>query len=181
MITSCLMLRKRHCNWCKVHFHCMSPSASVCEGTMKTIANLVQCKDKVLTVNLMNTAKQTGVADCGLDALAVATCLLHIQDPTSVVFNQEELRTHFCQSLEKGKASLFPVKKMRRVSRICKKEQVSVYCYCRMPEGLGMMVNCRVCEDWFHTKCIKEKVPEDTEQWDFTCSNGTCVNVCPNS
>jgi len=81
----------------------------------------------------MNTAKQTGVADCGLYALAVATCLLHNQDPTSVVFNQEELRTHFCQSLKKGKASLFPVKKMRRVSRICKKEQVSVYCYCRMP------------------------------------------------
>jgi len=80
----------------------MSPSASVCEGTMKTIANLVQCKDKVLTVNLMNTAEQTGVVDCGLYALAVATCLLHNQDPTSVVFNQEELRTHFCQSLEKG-------------------------------------------------------------------------------
>jgi len=44
-----------------------------------------------------------------------------------------------------------------------------------------MMVHCRVCDDWFHTKCIKEKVPEDTEQWDFTSSNCTCVNVCLNS
>jgi len=86
---------------------------------MKTIANLVQCKEKGLTVNLMNTAKQTGVADCGLYVLAVATCLLHNQDPTSVVFNQEELRTHFCQSLEKGKASLFPVKKMRKNKSLC--------------------------------------------------------------
>ena len=62
----------------------------------------------MLTVNLMNTAEQTGVADCGLYALAVATCLLHNQDPTSVVFNQEELRTHFCQSLDKRKGIAVP-------------------------------------------------------------------------
>ena len=144
----------------------------MCEGTTKTIANLVQCKDKSLVVTLMNTSKQTGVADCGLYALAAATCLLHNEDPTAVVFNQEELRTHFYQSLEKGKISLFPVKKTRRVSRICKKEELPIYCYCCMPEH-GFMVHCKKCDDWFHTECIKEKVPEDTEEWDFVCSN--CV------
>jgi len=117
-----------HCHWATQaiengHINLYDSSySSVCEGTMKTIANLVQCKDKVLIVNLMNsnTTKQTGVADCGLYALAVATCLLHNQDPTSVVFNQEELRTHFCQSLEKGKVSLFPVKmNMQERTSLC--------------------------------------------------------------
>ena len=120
----------------------MSPSASVCEGTMKTIANLVQCKDKVLTVNLMNTTKQTGVADCGLYALAVY-CTIKIRP---LWYSTKRSCEHISVSPLK-KASLFPVKKMRRVSRICKKEQISVYCYCRMPEGLGMMVHCRVWDD----------------------------------
>ena len=70
----------RNCHWASLAIESDqvnlydSAYSSVCKNTMKTIANLVQCKDKALAVHLLNTSKQTGAADGGLYALAFATC-----------------------------------------------------------------------------------------------------------
>ncbi len=147
-----------------------SAYSSISKDTMKTIANLVQCKNDSFTVNLMNLKNQTGIADCALYAMAVATCLILKDDPTTAVFHQDELRTHLCQCLEKGTITLFPVtKKRRHVSRVCRAETLSVYCYCRMPDHGQLMVHCSQCGDWFHHQCL-QKIPDD--DIDFIC------NIC---
>ena len=64
--------------------------------------------------------------------------------------------------------TLFPVKKKRRhVSRACRAETLSVYCYCRMPDHGQLMVHCSQCGDWFHHQCL-QKIPDDDV--DFICS-----------
>ena len=150
-----------------------SSHTSVCEDTMRTISNLIRCKEKSFTVKLMNTTKQSGAADCGLYAVAVASCLALEEDPTTIVFNQQELRSHFSHVLEKGEVKLFPVKQRRRPeSKVCGTETVSVYCYCRMPDHGKLMVECSTCSDWFHEECIREEIPaQSRDEWSFMCTS----------
>lgn len=154
---------------------CLYDSAytSVCKETLETIANLIHCKEKSFTVQIMNVHKQTGVVDCSLYAIATATCLAFKNDPTGVVFDQEELRTHFALCMESGKITLFPTcKKRRPASRVSGTEECCVYCVCRLPDRGQLMVCCSHCSDWFHQECITETIPKsrDLEKWIYVCN-----------
>ncbi len=64
----------------------------------------------------MKIPQQVGSADCGLFAIAVATALASVSDPTQIIFHQSEMRQHLADCLEKNNIVPFPVK--------TKKEQV---------------------------------------------------------
>ena len=49
--------------------------------TFEVIAQLVQCKDTAITINIMNIAKQAGSSDFPLFALANVTCQAMAVDP----------------------------------------------------------------------------------------------------
>ena len=53
--------------------------------TLKVIAQLIRSSDSSIRVQLMNTSKQTGSADCGLYALATLTCIAFDIDPVTVI------------------------------------------------------------------------------------------------
>ena len=53
---------------------------------------------------------QKGMIDCGLFALAIATCIASGIDPMSQSWIQEYMRTHCMQCFELEYASLFPAK-----------------------------------------------------------------------
>ena len=79
------------------------------------MANLLRHEEKVFSVEVMNVHKQTGVVDCALYAMAVATCCLASKsDPTSIIFKQADLKSHYCQCMETRKVADFPVRKKRR-------------------------------------------------------------------
>ena len=61
---------------------------------MEAIANLTRCREKSFTVQIMFVQKQSGAVNYLLYAMAVATCLAHKEDPTTIIFDQNELRTH---------------------------------------------------------------------------------------
>ena len=77
------------------------------EDTLKTMSKLLYCQEKSVT----------GVSDCALYAMAVATSLASNADPASVIFDQVDLRSHFRQCMETGKVARFP-KKRRPVNCI---------------------------------------------------------------
>ena len=78
----------------------------------------------------MNIQKQSGAADCSLYAMAVATCLA-FKDPTTVIFDQNQLRTHYAMIMETGKLALSPtVKKRRPKDRLLATQEYLVYCDC---------------------------------------------------
>ena len=121
----------------------------------------------------MNVHKQTGVVDRALYAMAVAMSLASKSDPTFIIFEQADLRSHYCQCMETGKVTDFPVRKKRRPDcRILCTEECFVYCYCRMPDNGELMICCSQCSDWFHEICITEHIPKDIEQWIYVCK--TC-------
>ena len=120
---------------------------------------LVRCKDKTISVNVMNIAKQSGITDCALFALACVTCLALGIDPVTVVHDQQQLRAHFVSTLT---LSYLVLKKRKPVARVV--ETCTVYCYCWMTDDGDMMVCCDKCDGWFHFKYLKI-LPSDSTTW----------------
>lgn len=133
-----------------------SSYTSITTDTQKTIAKLLHSKEKSICTNIMNVSRQAGVTDCALFAMAFTTHLAFGKDPTTAVFDQNELRSHLLVMLSSGKVSTFPVLKRRRPSsRVLKVESFDIYCYCRMPDDGNVMVCCDQCNEWYHHKCAK--------------------------
>ena len=146
---------------------------TISKDAFEVIAKLVWCKDTAIAINVMNVAKQAGSSDCALFALANVTCLALGIDPLAVVFDQQQLRSHFVSTLETGHATAFPVVKKRRpATKVNRVETCLVYCYCRLPDDGDTMICCDMChmQEWFHYNCLKTK-PLDTSTW--LCDN--CV------
>ena len=89
-------------------------------------------------MKFVDVQKQSGLCDCGLFAVAFATCLSHGMQPESVTFKQQELRRHLYKCLENGRMQVFPVVKTRRGHSFVKSnDTVDIYCNCRMPDTFG--------------------------------------------
>ena len=139
---------------------------TITKETLTTIAQLVRCKSNTLTIQVMNTARQSGTTDCGLYAAAITTCSVIGIDPLTIIFNQEDLRSHFVDVLKTGVVKPFPVLKRRRVTtRVLKTDTCNVYCYCRMLDSGDKMICCDGCNEWYHCRCIKNLPAETASDW----------------
>jgi hypothetical protein len=120
----------------------------------------------------MNTPKQGGSTDCGLYAIAIATALAHGEDPSHLVFHQQDMRSHLIDCLSNKKLLLFPV--LKKQQRILKKVQDTVTLYlcpvCKETDYGDPMVCCDKCNNWFHDFCVP---PYDKSQ-SWYCSS--CLN-----
>ena len=146
------------CSADAVRIYCslnMKPSNGCVQNIMKFV-NAPKSQSK-LRLKVMNVAKQTGAKDCGLFAIAFAQRLLSGLDPTTVVFDQESMRSHLKSCLTAGEISSFPTKSNRVTRRkVLKKFEVSAYCTCRegsLPKRT--MIACDACHEWFHQTCIR--------------------------
>ena len=83
----------------------------------------------------MKMTKQVGSNDCGLYAIAVATSLAHQVDPTTVIFEQNEMRSHLAECFMKQKLTLFPTKKRTRPSSsVLRRVTIFICPICVMPK-----------------------------------------------
>ena len=58
--------------------------------------------DEPVQINLIqDMQKQVGGVDCGVFSIAIATSLVHGQNPVSVVYDQPSLRSHLVSCFEK--------------------------------------------------------------------------------
>ena len=114
-----------------------SAYTTISMDTVDIITKLIHCMESAATIHVMNVAKQAGMTDCALFAMATITCLAMGTDPLAVVPDQQELRSHLLNILVTGKVAEFPtIKKRRIVSQIRKTEEFQVHCYA----ACGMMV-----------------------------------------
>ena len=115
------------------------------------IANLLQTKEDEITVSIMNVQMQVKAADCRLFALAFITAIMHDHNPADLYFDQEKMRPHLIESLQKMEPSMFTVvKTQKRRKETLKRITISVYCFCRLPDSGSRMVECTGCLKWFH-------------------------------
>ena len=61
---------------------------SLSHDTVTTIAHLLRSKTQSIAINIMDVGRQR---DCGLFAIAFLTSLSFGEDPTKVIFDQEEM------------------------------------------------------------------------------------------
>ena len=146
---------------------------SVSDETLQLIAQLMKTRNSSIDVNIMNVQKQAGAVDCGLYAVTTVTCLLLGHDPTSVVFNQKEIRLHLVKLLEANTFIIvFSSEKSPTSTKNHQNTESFVFCICRLPDNSEEMVSCDKCQEWFHLACCNITEAPNTEPW-FCLNNYT--------
>ena len=82
---------------------------SVSHDKVTTIAHLLRSNTESIAINIMDVGRQRGTQDCGLFAIAFLTSLSFGEDPTKVIFDQEEMRSHLVKCFENKRMEIFPV------------------------------------------------------------------------
>lgn len=169
-------------HWCVVSTINCKPGAVMVFDTMyrkvpdsiiPVIASLLKCKLPKLEISMMDVGKQSNRSDCGVLAIAIAYYLCAGHNPSSVVYEHDNIRHYLKTSLEKCSFTRFPIRNNRQTIGIVTTKIVELFCLCRMPEDNdpeNPFAECTACQQWFHKTCatIPETVFEDeNEMW--TC------------
>ena len=118
-----------------------------------------------LNITIPRIQIQKGAYDCGLYALASATCIAAGIDPMTQTWDQKSMRTHCIQCIKSGIASLFPSStRGLRTGKLPKPRQfiLDLICDCNLPEYAytslkdgtdTRVVQCDGCKFCFHNHC----------------------------
>ena len=122
---------------------------SVGTYTKKQIASILCTEQSEIELHIMDVQMQAGGSDCGIFALAFATAIVNGIPPGKFVFDQAKMRQHLYESFLSGKLQMFPTLRERRgATRVKTKDDIKVFCACRMPELPGIeMVECCQCKE----------------------------------
>ena len=133
-----------------------------------------------LTYELCPVQQQSGGKDCGLFAIAFATEVAYGGDPVIVSYQQAEMRSHLLSCFEKGELQLFP--RAQRSASVCSRQILCIKTYCcGLPESYCDMIECEVCFNWYHFRCVLVKKKADTVTWIcITCSTHKMQRMAKN-
>ena len=62
-----------------------------------------------MALNFVPVQQQANGSDCGVFAIAFATCLTFETDPSKIAFDIHGMRQHLASCLRNGALSLFPI------------------------------------------------------------------------
>ena len=74
----------------------------------RIVADMLQTQEDKLEIHTMNVQMQVGGCDCGLFALVFITAVLDGQNPTTLYFDQQKMRRHLSECLDKKMPRPFP-------------------------------------------------------------------------
>lgn len=126
----------------------------------------------LLTIRRMAVQQQEGAADCGLFSIAYAYHAARGDDVSQLHFHQAAMREHLVTCFEQEELSPFPLAEHTARRVVCRSKHLFVhtYCVCGMPESFDSeMVQCEVCEGWFHFKCMHIRTAP--EHWSCNTCN----------
>ena len=96
-----------------------------------------------------------------LFAIATATSLCYGIPPSTVLFDQNQMRKHLVRCYESGKMVPFWARDLPQQQHFIKEfgdelvlttVNTRIYCSCRMPQlGKDKMAQCTLCKEWFTT------------------------------
>ena len=135
--------------------------------TQIIIGKYMKSKSSCITIKLINLSTQKGSADCGFYAIAIITTLVFGNDPSKIVYH-DEMRPHLKQCFESGTIAEFPALQRRRIKeRTVSIIECPIYCICRLPTESEdtVMIQCDMCQIWYHVKCLKVNPDMDDKEW----------------
>ena len=143
------------------------------------LAQLYATESMQLNVIVPRTQRQKEPYDCGLFALATATCIAAGVDPVTQTWDQNNMRAHCNDCIQKERASLFPAStRGMRTGKLPQSHQftVDLICDCKLPEfafnksnqeTVTHAIQCDGCNFWFHNHCYG--FPNKSLNCDFVC------------
>ena len=151
-------------------------------GIVKQVANYSKHPGKELVLRMEKVQKQHNGTDCGVYAIAIATCLAFGIDPKYYQFEPNSMRDHLKLCFINLKMSVFPGKHINaiRTRKLIGEERVPLFCLCRLPycEKDPKMVQCdgpngSGCKEWFHKNCAQ------VDPVYFTKKGASMIYLCP--
>ena len=136
----------------------LSSSKTVGAEIAKQTAQCLFTESPSLNIFLQPVQQQTNGTNCGLFAIAFATCLANGIDPTTVRFDERKLRKHLVSCMEEKKMTMFPI--LNYEPKVCQGTNIKLllHCICRLPyngkDGMNM-AKCGSCKKLFHDICMK--------------------------
>lgn len=111
--------------------------------------------------------QQTNFSNCGVFAIAFAYAVCQGQPPELCLFTEGRLRAQLYGSLAKNSIK-FDMKTIEsKVNVNIAQTKVPVYCVCRTAHYHELMVQCFMCQEWYHPTCVEipETVIGNDETW----------------
>ena len=121
------------------------------DHTKKIVADVMQCTDECIQILYPDVQDQSGASDCGLFAVAFATSLCYGEDPTTRGYAQSMMRDHLVSCVQAGEMKTFPIRTTRRPKE-AKRENLPVYCVCRLGDDGTPMVECSSCHRYINLR-----------------------------
>ena len=87
-----------------------------------------------------------------------------------IEYSQKSMRNHLLKAFEAKALHPFPGKIIKKCNEIKGRENIQVYCKCRLPDDGRKMINCMGCK---HVDCVK--CPKTALQKDVTWYCETCL------
>ena len=151
----------------------VSDSKSVNHSLEIQIAKVYSVGRSSLKIKNLSVQQQNGTIDCGLFAVAFAVEVCQGHNPSTVSFDQSQMRTHFYTCLQRGVLSSFPKGNKFQETIPRPKSQVftiETNCICGLPDSYDSnMIECDKCKTWIHFSCVGIKSHKSTSQ--FSCSS----------
>lgn len=126
--------------------------------SLACISSLLKTQEETFDYIIKPCQKQSNNFDCGVFAIGFAVSLCFGDDPSSIVYDVNQMRRHLRQwYIENQIDSPFPSWNTKAKKRDVTK-QINVYCDCRVIDlgresSLWDMILCVFCKKWFHRKC----------------------------
>jgi hypothetical protein len=151
-----------------------------------SLTRILHWEEKAMTINVMNSCKQTKRGNCGLFAIAFAETILSGKDPCNVVYDEDCMRPHLITCFIEGVIRPFPVRMFKTSRRqIVRTQSMPLLCICRTVNVRSKpMVQCHRCKEWFHSSCLNIDDPcladfkkPEVQFVCSTCSASTSADV----
>ena len=97
---------------------------------------------------------QEGSHDCGLFSLAYITSICNGQNLAVLLYKQNAMRKHILNSIEDRVMTAF-LTSASRLPKASISKNIPVYCICWHINDGSKMIQCDVCQQWFHVACMK--------------------------
>ena len=124
------------------------------QHAQKLVADLMMSPDRIIQTRYIDVQWQSGTSDCGLFSVAFATSLCCGLDPSTLNFDQLQMRSHLLKCIEAERIMSFPTRSIRRKIQKPQIKYSAIYCVCRLIDDGTPMVQCATCSNWFHTACV---------------------------
>ena len=87
------------------------------QHAQKLVADIMMSPDHAIDVRYMDVQWQSGASDCSVFSVACATALCFGIDPSTLIFDLQQMRSHLVSCIESEQMMSFPARSVRRNPR----------------------------------------------------------------